>query len=251
MLAQDTEAILSYFTSFDNTKIAFTDEGDGVPVLLLHGFINTRKNWDRTELKKDLIAKGYRVIVPDLRGNGDSDKPQTDDAYANDAEVADVIALMDYLTIKEYHAVGYSRGTIVLAKLLTKDERIGKTVLGGMGIDFTNPNWERRLLFAEAFAGNPNELTQGAVDYAESVNADLRSLHLQQKHQPVTAMEELALVEKEVLVIAGDEDLENGTPSELQSVFPNASLQIVQGDHNGTYKTKAFSKAILLFLKNK
>ncbi len=251
MLAQDTEAILSYFTSFDNTKIAFTDEGDGVPVLLLHGFINTRKNWDRTELKKDLIAKGYRVIVPDLRGNGDSDKPQTDDAYANDAEVADMIALMDYLTIKEYHAVGYSRGTIVLAKLLTKDERIGKTVLGGMGIDFTNPNWERRLLFAEAFAGNPNELTQGAVDYAESVNADLRSLHLQQKHQPVTAMEELALVEKEVLVIAGDEDLENGTPSELQSVFPNASLQIVQGDHNGTYKNKAFSKAILLFLKNK
>jgi len=35
--------------------------------LLIHGFINTRKNWDNSELKKNLLAKGYRVIVPDLR----------------------------------------------------------------------------------------------------------------------------------------------------------------------------------------
>lgn len=236
------------FTSFDGTTLVFTDEGEGKPVLLIHGFINTRKSWDQTELKKDLLAKGYRVIIPDLRGNGDSDKPQDDKAYANDAEVKDLILLMDYLKITKYKAVGYSRGSIVLARLLTQDKRITKAVLGGMGIDFTLPDWDRRIMFAAAFAGNTNEFTQGAVDYARSIHADLRSLHLQQKHQPVTSLKELAAIRKKVLVVAGDQDVDNGDPRELQSAIPKAKLKIVEGDHNGTYKTPDFSKAVLTFL---
>ena len=90
-----------YFTSFDDTKIAYTDEGKGKPVLLIHGFINTRKNWDKSELKKDLLAKGYRVIVPDLRGNGDSDKPQDDEAYRQDSEVLDLMFLLVELRISK------------------------------------------------------------------------------------------------------------------------------------------------------
>ncbi len=237
------------FNSFDGTKIVYTDEGHGKPVLLLHGFINTRKNWDKTELKKDLIAEGYRVIAPDLRGNGDSEKPQEDDAYANDAEVTDLMLLMNHLELKKYKAVGYSRGSIVLAKLVTIDKRIKKAVLGGMGIDFSNPNCERRLMFAEAFAGNTNEITEGAVTYAKSINADLRSLHLQQKYQPVTTKEALKTIKKRVLVIAGEKDLDNGSPAELQKAIPRARLQLVPGDHNGTYKTAAFSKAIISFLR--
>ena len=63
-----TSAQTKYFTSFDDVKIAYTDEGKGKPVLLIHGFINTRKSWDNTALKKDLLENGYRVIIPDLRG---------------------------------------------------------------------------------------------------------------------------------------------------------------------------------------
>ncbi|MBD0776598.1 alpha/beta hydrolase [Maribacter sp. ANRC-HE7] len=236
------------FTSFDGTTLVFTDEGEGKPVLLIHGFINTRKSWDQTVLKKDLLTKGYRVIIPDLRGNGDSDKPQDDKAYANDAEVRDLLLLMDHLKITKYKAVGYSRGSIVLAKLLTQDKRIKKAVLGGMGIDFTLPDWDRRIMFAAAFAGNTNEVTQGAVDYAKSIHADLRSLHLQQKYQPVTSLKELAALRKKVLVIAGDKDDDNGDPRELQRAIPKAELKIVDGDHNGTYKTLDFSKAVLTFL---
>ncbi len=237
------------FTSFDGTKIAYTDEGHGKPVLLIHGFINTRKNWDKSQLKKDLIAKGYRVIAPDLRGNGDSGKPQEDDAYENDAEVTDLVWLINHLQLKKYKAVGYSRGSIVLAKLLTVDKRIKKAVLGGMGIDFSDPNWDRRLMFAEAFAGNTNELTKGAVEYAKSINADLQSLHLQQKHQPVTTKQALKKIKKRVLVIAGDRDVDNGSPAALQQALPKANLKLVPGDHNGTYKTAAFSKTICSFLK--
>tara|TARA_R110002074_G_scaffold161480_4_gene319352 strand:+ start:22292 stop:23092 length:801 start_codon:yes stop_codon:yes gene_type:complete len=236
------------FKTFDGVTIVYNDEGEGEPVLLIHGFINSRKSWDNTKLKKDLLNKGYRVIVPDLRGSGDSDKPQEDKAYKNDAEVIDLKLLMDHLNIQRYKAVGYSRGSIVLAKLLTIDKRIEKAVLGGMGIDFTNPQWARRIMFAKAFDGDVNEETKGAVTYAKSIHADFRSLHLQQKYQPVTSKRKLGKTKIDVMVICGDEDSDNGNAKELSNVFTNGILVRVPGDHNGTYKTANFSNEILRFL---
>ncbi len=243
-----SNAQTKYFISFDDTKIAFTDEGKGKPILLIHGFINTRTSWDKTALKKDLLAKGYRVITPDLRGNGDSDKPHNDDAYSQDAEVIDLMFLMAELKIRKYWAIGYSRGSIILSKLLTKDRRLKKAVIGGMGVDFTNRNWDRRILFRDAFNGKVTEVTKGAVEYAKSIGADLKSLYLQQKHQPVTSAAELQFVRAKVLVIAGHEDKDNGDPKALHNLIPKSKFKIVDGDHNGTYKTKAFSEAILSFL---
>ncbi|MDO1511307.1 alpha/beta hydrolase [Maribacter confluentis] len=237
------------FVSFDGVPIVYTDEGEGKPVLLIHGFINTRKSWDNTELKKDLLANGYRVIIPDLRGNGESGKPQKDAAYAGNSEIMDLKLLMDHLRITAYLAIGYSRGSILLAKLLTEDKRISKAVLGGMGIDFINPQWDRRIMFANAFNGDVNELTIGAVNYAKSINADLRSLHLQQKYQPVTLKKELKAVKTEVLVVRGDQDLENGNSESLSKAFKNGKFAIVKGDHNKTYKTKGFASVILQFLE--
>ncbi|MEP2237548.1 MAG: alpha/beta hydrolase [Maribacter sp.] len=236
------------FQSFDGVQIAYTDEGTGEVVLLLHGFINSRKSWDKTELKQDLLKAGYRVIIPDLRGNGDSDKPKNEEAYQNNAEVRDLVLLMNHLDIDGYKAIGYSRGSIVLAKLLTQESRIKKAVLGGMGIDFTNPNWDRRIMFSKAFNGDVNDETKGAVDYAKSINADLRSLHLQQKFQPVTSIDELNKIEIDILVICGDEDNDNGNSKELSNAFKNGSLKRVPGDHNGTYKTKEFSLSVLQYL---
>lgn len=236
------------FKSLDGVQIAYTDEGKGEAVLLLHGFINSRKSWDKTALKQDLIEAGYRVIIPDLRGNGDSGKPQNEEAYQDNAEVKDLLLLMNYLNIEKYKAVGYSRGSIVLAKLLTEDDNIEKAVLGGMGIDFTNADWDRRIMFAKAFDGDVNEMTKGAVDYAKSIDADLRSLHLQQKFQPVTSVSELNKIDIEILVICGDEDNDNGNVEELSKTFKNGSLKRVPGDHNGTYKTVGFSLSVLQFL---
>lgn len=237
------------FGSFDGTVIAFTDEGSGFPVVLIHGFINDGSMWGLSVLKTDLLKAGYRVIIPDLRGCGDSDHPHHDSAYSNNAEVEDLRSLLGFLDIESYCAVGYSRGSILLAKLLATDSRIEKAVIGGMGLDFTNPDWERRIMFANAFNGQPNRLTQGAVDYAKSINADFQSLYLQQKHQPVTAIKELKTITADVLVIAGDKDLDNGSPQELSGAVPRSNFKLIPGDHNNTYKTKEFSKAIIDFLK--
>lgn len=240
----------AHLSSFDHTKIAFTDEGDGKAVVLIHGFISNGSSWNKTELKKELLAKGYRVIVPDLRGNGKSDRPQEAKAYQNDAEVKDLIALANHLNLEEYITVGYSRGSIVLAKLLTQEKRISKAVIGGMGFDFTNPEWDRRIAFANAFSGKAEltELTEGAVNYAKSIDADLKTLGFLQEYQPVTSPEELKAIETEILVICGDEDKDNGDPEKLQQHLTNSQLTLVAGDHNNTYKQTNFAKVVIDFL---
>ncbi|MEO0472992.1 MAG: alpha/beta hydrolase [Bacteroidota bacterium] len=247
-----TAPSFSTFSSFDGTQIAFSDEGEGKVVFLIHGFINTRKNWDKSALKDSLLAAGYRVIAPDLRGNGDSEHPREPQAYANDAEVKDLIALADHLTLTQFDVVGYSRGSIVLAKWLTQEKRILKAVIGGMGLDFSDPNWDRRIMFAQAFGGEAelNDITEGAVQYAQSIERDLHILSLQQHHQPVTTVEELRSLQTPILVIAGDQDHDNGEPSELSAELLNGHLKIVPGDHNNAYKSEAFAKEIMYFLKN-
>lgn len=238
------------FTSFDGTKISYLDAGEGDPVLLLHGFINRAESWTGTALNGQLRAQGYRVIIPDLRGNGQSDKPQADAGYADNAEVKDLRLLLDHLGLEEVKAVGYSRGSIVLAKWLTMDSRISRAVIGGMGLDFTDPNWERRLAFAAAFGEGPiTDMTRGAVEYAESIGADKRSLHLQQKHQPVTSPEELRQVTIPIFVVAGKQDKDNGNPGRLEELFPNGKLNIIPGEHNTAYRSEIFAAAVLAFLK--
>ncbi len=242
------QAQTQFFSSFDGTQVAYSDEGSGKAVILVHGFINTGGMWERSILKKQLLESGYRVIVPDLRGNGQSDQPENPEAYKDDAEVKDLDHLINHLNLEELDVIGYSRGSIVLAKFLVNEKRIKRAVLGGMGVDFTNPEWDRRILFMNAFDGKITEETKGAVDYATSIGANLKILHLLQKYQPVTSLEELKEISAEVLIIAGDQDLDNGNPEALKNEIPNSQLRIVPGDHNGTYKTTQFSNEIIQFL---
>ncbi len=242
------------FISFDGTKIAYADEGIGELVLLIHGFIvDGNSNWSESELKKQLLNQGYRVIIPDLRGNGSSDKPQNEDAYKNDAEIKDLIALIDHLGVENYMAVGYSRGSIVLANLLTKEERITKAVFGGMGVNFANPNWDRRIDFGNVFSGRtePNEMTKGAVDFAKALNADFKILGYLQDYQPETSIAELNSIDVETLVISGEDDLDNGNPKDLQKQIPKSRLSLVSGNHMSTYNSKDFAESIIDFLKEK
>jgi pimeloyl-ACP methyl ester carboxylesterase len=239
------------FPSFDGINIAYSDKGSGQAVLLLHGFISNGSSWNKSALKRALLEEGYRVIVPDLRGNGKSDQPENPEAYQNDAEVKDLIALTKHLNLKNYTAIGYSRGAIVLAKLLTKETKIDKAIIGGMGADFTNPQWDRRIAFADAFSGRAelNELTRGAVEYAKSINANLKILGLLQDYQPVTSPQELSEIKIPVQLICGDEDTDNGDPKELQKLIPNSQLELVKGDHNNTYKQANFAEVVLEFLR--
>src|SRR6187551_3581607 len=110
---QNIEDTGRFLTSFDSTKIYYEVRGTGDAVVLVHGFIVNGQSWKRTELYKNLLEEGYKVIILDQRGNGFSDKPHDSTAYDNDAEAKDIMALMNLLKIKKYSAVGYSRGSII------------------------------------------------------------------------------------------------------------------------------------------
>lgn len=238
-----------FYTSFDGTKIYYEVRGSGEPVLLVHGFIVNSESWKRTALYADLLQQGYKVISLDLRGNGKSGKPHTDAAYSNDAEAKDIMGLLKFLKTKSYKAIGYSRGAIITARLLVLDKNIKGAVLGGMGADFTNPEWPRRIQFYRALSGEPVKGFESAVQYVERLGLDKPALALLQKHQPSTPPSMLAKINLPILVISGDADNDNGSAEELAGLIPRSVVARVPGDHNNTNKTKAFSAAVINFLK--
>ena len=240
----------SYFTSFDGTKIYYEIKGNGYPVVLVHGFTGTSQGWKRGKLYGDLLTQGYKVIILDQRGNGQSDKPHNDAAYTNDAEAKDIMGLVSSLGIKEYYAVGYSRGSIITSRLMVLDKRVKKAVIGGMGADYTNPEWPRRIHAYKALMG---DTTLHDVDdmmvYIRKSNFDNLALAYQQKHQPSTSKKELAKVKIPVLLIDGTEDDTNGDVSVLQKMIPGSLMKTVPGNHNTAGNSIQFSDTVTTFLK--
>ena len=239
-----------YFTSFDSTKIYYEVKGDGFPVILIHGFSGTGQGWKTCAVYNDLLKEGYKVILIDQRGNGRSDKPHNESAYANDAEAKDIIGLMSSLNFKHYDAVGYSRGSIILSRLLILDKRIHKAVMGGMGDAYTNPEWPRRVHAYRALMGDTSlHDVDDMVKYIRSQHFDELSLAYQQKYQPSTSVKELASVRKPVLIIRGTEDKENGSETGLNQLISKSKLAYVPGNHNTAIRTPEFSNAVTSFLK--
>jgi pimeloyl-ACP methyl ester carboxylesterase len=88
--------------------LAVRDEGMGPPILLLHGFPDSSHVW-RHQFPA-LVGAGFRVVAPDLRGFGDSDKPQEVEAYRLRNLFADVIVVLDALEVERTHVVGHDWG---------------------------------------------------------------------------------------------------------------------------------------------
>ena len=238
----------SFFKSFDGTPIYYEVKGTGPAVLLVHGFIVNGESWKKTAVYTDLISAGYKVITLDMWGNGKSGKPHTAEAYANDAEAKDIMGLLKSLRIKKYIAIGYSRGSIITARLMVLDPKLKSAVMGGMGTDFTNPEWPRRLLFYHALRGDSIPELAGVVKYVQDSKLDQESLALLQKEQPSTSKEKLGNVKIPVLVISGDTDSDNGSAQELAQLFRNAKYVTVPGDHNHAHHSKDFSEAVTAFV---
>lgn len=238
------------FLAKDGIKVHYEVKGAGFPVVLVHGFIVTGENWKKAALYQELISAGYQVITLDLRGNGKSDKPHDASYYENDAQAKDIMGIISSLGIKSYDVLGYSRGSIIAARLLVLDKRINKAVLGGMGAAFTNPEWPRRIQFYHALMGENVPELKGMVDYVQKSGLDQLALAYQQKEQPSTSAKSLSKIKKPVLVICGNEDKDNGMGVDLAKLIPGAIFKEVLGNHNNASATKAFSDTVIAFLKS-
>jgi haloacetate dehalogenase len=99
----------------DGVRIHALVGGDGPPVLLLHGYPQTHAMW---HLVAPALARDHTVVLADLRGYGDSDKPEPSVAnYTKRAMAADQVAVMAGLGFDRFALVGHDRGARVAHRL--------------------------------------------------------------------------------------------------------------------------------------
>src|SRR6187431_1194211 len=124
--------------SFHNgaVEIAYLDEGEGDPIVLVHGFASSKNvNWVYPTWVSDLKKDGRRVIALDNRGHGDSSKLYDSTQYEIAIMANDVIALLDHLGIERADIMGYSLGSRMTAVLAQRQpQRLRSAILGGIGI---------------------------------------------------------------------------------------------------------------------
>src|SRR5260370_32106682 len=124
--------------SFHNgaVEIAYLDEGEGDPILLVHGFASTKNvNWVYPAWVSELKKNARRVIALDNRGHGDSAKLYDAKEYEIATMASDISALMDHLDIERADIMGYSLGSRMTPCLsLRQPQRLRSAILGGIGI---------------------------------------------------------------------------------------------------------------------
>ena len=116
-------------------EIAFIDEGEGEPIVLIHGFASNKEvNWVYPSWTTTLVQAGRRAIALDNRGHGASTKLYDPALYDTGLMAEDVRALLDHLRIERADIMGYSMGARVAAFLsLAHPKRVRAAILGGLG----------------------------------------------------------------------------------------------------------------------
>src|SRR5256885_17144670 len=112
--------------SFHNgaVEIAYLDEGEGDPIVLVHGFASSKNvNWVYPTWVSELKKAGRRVIALDNRGHGDSGKLYDPAQYEVAIMAGDVIALLDHLRIERAAIKGYSLGARMTARRALRHAR--------------------------------------------------------------------------------------------------------------------------------
>ncbi|GED00133.1 alpha/beta hydrolase [Kocuria varians] len=149
----------------NGTQLAYTDEGEGCPVVLLHGHAYDRSMWDAQV--RTLTRRGWRVIAPDLRGFGDSEV--TPGIVYTEEIAADVLALLDHLGLGSVVLVGFSMaGQVALQILAEHPERVAALV-----VNDTVPRAEDAAGRRRRHTGADAIIAGGMAAYAEKVLASM------------------------------------------------------------------------------
>ena len=251
------------FFESEGLRIAYDDLGEGDPIVLLHGFAADKStNWRLTGWYRLLTGAGYRVIAPDARGHGKSDKPTEPEAYAPAGIAGDVIRLLDHLELEHADLFGYSMGGRNVAWLLTEHpSRINAAVIGGAGLNvlpFADAKkWQKKGYQLTADNEKADSLAVPAMvplyrrarkigGRAGALSACLLGSF------PNLPARDFASVDVPTLVIAGSRDTVAGSPIPLAAAIPDAVAVVVPGKTHLSVITDAFFKgAVMGFLGNR
>jgi pimeloyl-ACP methyl ester carboxylesterase len=218
--------------SFDSNgvKIHYTDEGEGPPVVLIHGYrASGLMNWQIPGISAQLTKK-YRVITIDNRGHGASDKPTLVSQYGAHM-AADVVRLLDHLELDSAHLVGYSMGGMITLKVLAlHPERVRSAVIGGMG-------WIE--LPAEGLPALSSQTEQKPLEACGQAFPDLG-----------ITRDQLAEITRPMIVVIGTDDgLLGRCVDPLRKVRPDVPVvEIAEANHVTCIFRPQFRQAILDYL---
>jgi pimeloyl-ACP methyl ester carboxylesterase len=244
--------------------IAFLDEGEGEPIVLVHGFASNKEaNWVAPSWITTLTGAGRRVIALDNRGHGASAKLYDPAAYHSSIMAEDMRALLDHLSLSRADVMGYSMGARITAYLaLARPQRVRSAVLGGLGAHLVGEGgigglgpseMIARGLEAPSLADVTDPTARQFRSFADQTHSDRRALAacLRGSRQTLS-LAEVSRIAVPVLVAVGSKDQIAGSPQELAALIPGAqALEIPNRDHMLAVGDKVFKAGVLEFLKQR
>jgi pimeloyl-ACP methyl ester carboxylesterase len=225
--------------------------------VLHHGFVaDANANWLATGVVDALLTAGRRVIAPDARGHGQSEKPHDPARYGEQRMARDLAVLLDVAGAPQIDLVGYSMGAIVSLIFASEDQRVRRLVVGGVGSGVIECGGvDRRAVSNDAIIDalsveDPATIAKPEAAafrmLADALNADRKALVAQASsiYRGEIALDRIAA---RTLVLAGAEDPLAIRPEVLSDAIPGATLQILSGDHIGTLGDPRFAQSIVDF----
>ena len=243
----------------DDVEIAYLDEGEGDPIMLVHGFASTKNvNWVYPTWVSELRKNGCRVIALDNRGHGDSAKLYDPAQYSIPIMAGDVVALMDHLGIARADVMGYSLGGRMTAWLaLNAPERLRSAILGGIGIAMIEGGGPGENVAQALEAPSLDDVTDPAGRtfraFADQTRSDRLALAacLRGSRELMTK-EEVAGISLPVLIAVGTTDEVAGSAEALGEVIPGSEvLDIPARDHMRAVGDKVYKAGVLDFLSRR
>ena len=263
-----TKRVVGQFFDSNGVKIHYTVEGQGEPVILVHGFAaNADANW-RVPGITEALAKEYQVICLDNRGHGLSDKPHEQLKYGVEF-CNDIVRLMDHLKIQKAHVIGYSMGSFITLKLGTLyPDRLLSFAPCGAGWERKDDPNDRREEIAKALE-NDNDFTplfkaisppgklpgsRGllSINYILNKTNDTKALAAVMRSLSDIIVTEEALRASKVpsISIVGTEDPLRTGVDRMKDVMDKHETVYIDGtDHITTIRDPKFLDALRAFLK--
>jgi pimeloyl-ACP methyl ester carboxylesterase len=247
--------------SFNNgaVEIAYLDEGEGEPIVLVHGFASNKNvNWVYPTWVSDLRKGGRRVVALDNRGHGESAKLYDPALYSIPDMAGDVIALMDHLGIARADVMGYSLGGRMTAWLaLNRPHRLRSAILGGLGlamIEGGGPGENvARALEAPSLEDVTDRVGRTFRAFADQTRSDRLALAACLRgSRDLMSAEEAARISVPVLIAAGTADEVAGSAPALGSIIAGSEvLDIPNRDHMRAVGDKVYKAGVADFLSRR
>ena len=242
-----------------DVEIAYLDEGEGDPAVLVHGFASSKNvNWVYPTWVSELRKNGFRVIAFDNRGHGESSKLYDPEEYHIGTMASDIVALMDHLGIERADVMGYSLGARMMGVLArSHPERVRSGIFGGLGIGLIKGGGPGENVAKALEAPSLDDVTDPVGRtfraFADQTRSDRRALAacLRGSRRLMTEAE-AASISVPTLIAVGTTDEIAGSAGALAKIIPGAKvLDIPNRDHMRAVGDKVYKEGVLNFLSRR